>query len=185
MAREKANKFFRETHIDEVEMQALSAVQWQVDRLSVLIPNLSQIVRDSLHQHMEHLRSAGASDGTGRRTGYGQAVQPRPSSEARSVQAEFSGQGGKRGPKTGYEDAARAAGIVARLAPEGDWEKKLDEICEALDAEKVPCPKTWHAKDRTCTCWADKIERPIVIKALKHRLGLARQPRKPTPETLA
>src|ERR1700683_796590 len=47
----------------------------------------------------------------------------------------------KRGPTRDYETALRAAAMVQRVAPDGDWRPKLDEICEALDEEKIPFPK--------------------------------------------
>ena len=56
----------------------------------------------------------------------------------------------KRGPKRDYEASFRVAEIVARLAPDGDWRSKLDDVCEALHDEGIPFPKTWRSKDRNC-----------------------------------
>ena len=93
--------------------------------------------------------------------------------------------GRNRGPKTDYENASRVAKAVARVAPDGDWRPKLDDICEALDAEGIPCPKTWRAKDRSCRSWVTYPERDHAIKVIEYRLEVANQRKKTTPETLS
>jgi len=50
----------------------------------------------------------------------------------------------KRGPKPDYETALLVAGIVARVAPDGDWRSRVDDVCDALDDEQVPVPATWR-----------------------------------------
>lgn len=50
----------------------------------------------------------------------------------------------KHGPRPDYEMAARMAEIVARVAPDGRWRSQLDDVCEVLDREGIPCPKTQH-----------------------------------------
>jgi hypothetical protein len=92
--------------------------------------------------------------------------------------------GRKRGPKPDYENASRVTEIVARAAAGGDWRLKLDDVCEALDEENIPIPSKWR-RDRQCRCWADCVERPIIIKVIEYRLEIARQRKRATPETLA
>jgi len=95
------------------------------------------------------------------------------------------GQSRKRGPKPDHEGAARVAEIVARVVPDGDWRPKLDDICDALDQEHIPCPQTWRKRDRTCRNWADYDERANAIKAIEYRLRAANQRKKTIPETLS
>jgi hypothetical protein len=92
--------------------------------------------------------------------------------------------GRKRGPKPDHETALRLAEIVARVAPDGEWRGKLDDVCEALDEAKIPFPAKWR-RDRQWRCWADYLEKPIVIKAIEYRLEMAKQRSKPIPETLS
>jgi hypothetical protein len=51
----------------------------------------------------------------------------------------------KRGPKPDHETALPVAGIVARVAPDGDWHSRVDDVCDALDDERVPVPATGGA----------------------------------------
>jgi hypothetical protein len=88
----------------------------------------------------------------------------------------------KRGPKPNYEEAARVAEIVARVASDFNWRAKLEEICEALDKAEIPCPKRWR-NDKTCLCWSDQLERSLVVKAIEYRLDLARQAKARSAET--
>ena len=101
-----------------------------------------------------------------------------------AVNASRSEEGRKRGPKTQYDIAARVAEVVKRLAPDGDWRPKLDQICEALDVAKVPSPKVWHPRYAAKT-WADYPEKSTAVKVIEDRLTLAKQKLKRTPETLS
>src|ERR1051326_1033845 len=97
---------------------------------------------------------------------------------------EPNNRGRKRGPKSDYENASRAAEIVGRLAPDGDWRPTLADIREALDNEMVPIPKTWRRK-RQCQNWDDCVERAIIIKAIEYRLRIAKDRTKPSTETFS
>jgi hypothetical protein len=92
--------------------------------------------------------------------------------------------GRKRRPKPDYETASRVAKIVERVAPDGEWRGKLDDVRDALDEEKIPVPPRWR-KDRECRCWWDCLDRSITTKAIEYRLGKAKQRNQPTPETLS
>jgi hypothetical protein len=94
------------------------------------------------------------------------------------------GEGRKRGPRPDPETAVRVAEIVTRVAPDGDWRSKLDDVCGALDEEKIPCPKRWR-KNRDYRCWGDWLERDIVVKAVEYRLQIAKQLKKGTSGTLS
>lgn len=80
----------------------------------------------------------------------------------------------KPGPKTDREAARRLRNIVQRIAASGSLNKKLKEVCEALDEDKIPCPRPW--KDKDIPTWADAeaSDRDLAIKAIKHRLKIAR-----------
>jgi hypothetical protein len=93
-------------------------------------------------------------------------------------------EGRKRGPKPDREMARRIAQIVKRVAPNDDWREKLDDVCEALDAEGVPIPRRWY-RNRNHRCWADCLERDILVKAIGYRIKTANQPAKPIRETFS
>ncbi len=99
--------------------------------------------------------------------------------------AESDGKGRKRGPKPDHEAASRVAEIVARVAPDGYWRPKLDDICEALDKAQIPFPPRWRKRDRSCDGWAAYDERANAVKAIEYRLEIATQRKKTTPETLS
>ena len=50
-----------------------------------------------------------------------------------------------------------------------------DVIREALDAERIPIPKSWHKKDRTCLEWVDQEDWELVRKAIENRLAVAKK----------
>jgi hypothetical protein len=108
----------------------------------------------------------------------------RAGAESMRPATKMTAKGRKRGPKTDHETASRVAEIVARVAPDGDWRSKFDDVCEALDDAEIPCPKRWR-KDRTCRAWCDQPERAICVKAIEYRLKLAKQRKKSAPETLS
>jgi hypothetical protein len=97
---------------------------------------------------------------------------------------ESNGTGRKRGPKPDHETAARVAETVANVAPNGDWRAKWEEICEALDEARIPCPRTWQ-RNRRYRTWADCGERDIAVKVIESKLKLAKQRRQPAPETFS
>lgn len=86
-----------------------------------------------------------------------------------------------RGPARDYETASQVAEIVARVAPDGDWRSRLEDICDELDERRVRCPKTW--KKRGHGDWFDCLstERELVVKAIEHHLKRARE----NPETFS
>ena len=90
----------------------------------------------------------------------------------------------KRGPKPDHDTAVRVADVVARIAADGDWRSNLDDICDALDEEHIPVPRTWR-RNRECTQWSLCNDRDLIVKAIGYRLGQARSRKKDTPETLS
>jgi hypothetical protein len=81
----------------------------------------------------------------------------------------------KRGPQRDYETALRVAEIVARLAPDGNWRARVEDICDELDDAEVRRPKPWKAKGYPT--WYDCCvgERGLVIKAIEHHMELAQE----------
>ena len=77
------------------------------------------------------------------------------------------------------------AEVVARVAPDGDWRSKLDDVCEALHDEGIPFPKSSGGKDRNCRSWMDFPERALAIKVIEYRLDIANEGKKSPPETLS
>jgi hypothetical protein len=83
----------------------------------------------------------------------------------------------KRGPKPDYENALRVAEVVSRVAGDGAWRPKLEDICLELDETAIPRPKTWRKRGRRN--WFDGLsERHLVEKAIAHHLKLAAAHRK-------
>ena len=82
---------------------------------------------------------------------------------------------GRRGPKRDYETALRVAEVIARVAPDGNWRAKSEDICDELDEADIRRPKTWKAKGYAT--WTDCCvgERDLVIKAIDHHLDRARE----------
>ena len=89
---------------------------------------------------------------------------------------------GKRGPKPDYETATRVDAIVRNVAPDGDWRPKLDEVCEALDQDGIPCPPRWRGRCQT-KCWSDYPEKSTAVKAIEGRPKPAKQKPQPAFET--
>jgi hypothetical protein len=85
---------------------------------------------------------------------------------------------GKRGPRPDFETAMKVDEVVTRLAPDGNWRAQLDAVCEALDEDRVRCPKPWKVKGHRT--WYDCMiaERPLVIKAIGHHRKLALEHKK-------
>jgi len=82
----------------------------------------------------------------------------------------------KRGPKADLENHAKVVKIIARFGETWTVEDNLREICEALDADKVPVPKTWAARtDGKSRSWRRAFENYpyLVIKAIKDRCKMA------------
>jgi hypothetical protein len=81
----------------------------------------------------------------------------------------------KRGPTRDFETALKVDGVITRLAPDGNWRARLEDICEGLDEAQVRRPKPWKRKGHST--WFDCVisERPLVIKAIEHHLKLAQQ----------
>jgi hypothetical protein len=98
-----------------------------------------------------------------------------------AIKSNAGGQGLKRGPQPDFESAARVAEIVARMAPNGDWRARLDDICDALDKDQIPFPTRWRKRDRSCDGWVDYDERANAVKAIEYRLEAAKQRKKTTP----
>jgi hypothetical protein len=119
---------------------------WQAEALVSEVGPLPKSIQDEVIAISE-----GSSDG----------AEPKPTAT-----------GAKRGPKPDYENPPRVAEIVARIAPDGDWRKKLDDICEALDKEDIPFPKTWPTRDPPLESWQDGItlEPTLVKKAIEYLL---------------
>jgi hypothetical protein len=98
--------------------------------------------------------------------------------------------GGNRGPKPISEEEARhVAEIVKRVAHDGSWRRKLDDVkfaldhgvCDASDPEncdhpndhpKIPLPRGW--KGKSCN-WFRPPDDAALVKAIEERLKKARR----------
>ena len=90
----------------------------------------------------------------------------------------------RRGPRRDLEGAVLIAEIVRRVAPNGDWRKKLDDIREALDESGIPCPTTWP-ENQNARSWSDCLEDAVVVKAIQYRLDVAKGRETPVTKTLS
>lgn len=80
------------------------------------------------------------------------------------------------GPTPDVATAKQVAEIVRKVGEGQPWKDKLEDICEALDAEKIPCPKTWKKRETRSWTGAAATERQLAIKAIAHHLKNARLP---------
>lgn len=78
------------------------------------------------------------------------------------------------GPKTDIETARKVREIVKQVANGEPWKNKIDDVCEALDGEKIPRPKTWAKKGMRDWCGASATGCELVKKAISHHLKVAR-----------
>jgi hypothetical protein len=86
--------------------------------------------------------------------------------------------GSKRtpGPNRDIDTAKRVFEIVETITGDSRrWRGKLDDICDALDSAKVPCPSTWMPKQGINTWCRAAISQPaLAIRAIEARLNNAR-----------
>ena len=77
---------------------------------------------------------------------------------------------GKRGPKPDQQTHDRVAVILRKFGQDWTADDKLVEICEQLDAEHVPVPKTWPTRNPPARSWQRGLQNDagLVIKALKY-----------------
>lgn len=81
----------------------------------------------------------------------------------------------KPGPKRDVETARQVAEIVARVASSNRPDNLVD-ICDALDEQKVPLPRTWH-REGLRSWWDAVANHPDrAKKAIQHHLKNSRLP---------
>jgi hypothetical protein len=80
----------------------------------------------------------------------------------------------KPGPKRGIETACQVQEIVKQVTNQPQWRPLLDDICEALDEKRIPCPKTWKAREIECWSDASATERWLAKNAIAHHLENAK-----------
>ncbi len=88
----------------------------------------------------------------------------------------------KRGPKADIENHVKVAEIITAHGDAWTTDDHLREICDALDQEGVPIPKTWPMRaDGKSRSWTRGLENypHLVVKAIKDRCKAARSPRPP------
>jgi len=83
----------------------------------------------------------------------------------------------KPGPKRDVANARRVATIVERVAHGILSRDTLNDVCEALDNERVPCPRTWRKRESKIMTWDDAAddEPELAMKAIQHHLKNARK----------
>jgi hypothetical protein len=155
--------------------------RWEGEAIerSSLSPSESKPVVIPITAKAVEIAMPGPSDAPALKPAETPSAQPQPAATPNSK-----GVGRKRGPKRDYETAARVAEVVARVAPDGDWRAKLDDVLMALDdAKMIPTPKTWaqkHGYRDWYAAAADATARGhhLAIEAIKHHLKRAKE--KPT-----
>jgi hypothetical protein len=109
------------------------------------------------------------------------AADEAPPLVAPATVAMSKSRGRKRGPKPDYKTAVRVAEIVERVAPNGDWRSKVDDILGELDDARIPTPKTWQPKHRYRNWYAAVAAdtagrgRHMAVEAISYRLKLAKE----------
>ncbi|MBI3356829.1 MAG: TraM recognition domain-containing protein [Nitrospirae bacterium] len=82
----------------------------------------------------------------------------------------------KRGPKTDIENHNKVVAIVAGHGEAWTFDEHLIEICEKLDEQQVPVPKTWPSRsDGKSRTWSRAFANypHLVVKAIKDRCKAA------------
>jgi hypothetical protein len=107
----------------------------------------------------------------------GPVVSPKPQG-TREAPPVNDGSRMKPGPRPDIETAVRALDSVTRVAGAAHWKNKLDEICNVLDQDGIPVPKTWK-KNHGLENWTDaaESERDLAKKAIAHHLKVAKTAR--------
>ena len=84
------------------------------------------------------------------------------------------------------ETHAKVLGIVNKFGENWASEDKLSEICELLDREGVPIPKTWPTlRDRPARSWTRALEYhpDLVKKAIRYHCHTAVRSQQQFPPT--
>jgi hypothetical protein len=155
---------------------------------------LKECARENKQREKAISTAAAPKTETGERLKPSEEGAENPQKVGGSTSLNSRGQGRKRGPKPDPEGAANVADIVARVAPDGDWRSKLDELgaaldhgvcdasapenCDASEHEKIRLPRGWRGKGKD---WLDPPDRATMVKAIEYRLGTARKPPTETP----
>jgi hypothetical protein len=95
---------------------------------------------------------------------------------------------GKRGPKTDMENHAKVAGIVSPYGENWATEDNIFAICEQLDRDKVPIPKTWATlREHPARSWPRALahHRDLVKKAIRYHCEVAASAASQLPLTFA
>ena len=82
----------------------------------------------------------------------------------------------KRGPKPDVENHAKVVSIVGSYGEPWTLDENLREICDRLDQQAVPIPKTWPMRaDGKSRSWSRALENypHLVVKAIKDRCKMA------------
>ncbi len=82
----------------------------------------------------------------------------------------------KRGPRPDIENQEKVAALIRRY--DDDWilDDNLSEVCEALDQQQIPVPKTWAKRSEGhARSWSRALQLypALVIKAIKDRCKAA------------
>lgn len=77
----------------------------------------------------------------------------------------------KRGPKADLENHAKVAKIIRSYGDTWTADENLSDICESLDREEIPIPKTWPTRTPPSRSWRRALtnDATLVIKAIKDR----------------
>ncbi len=84
----------------------------------------------------------------------------------------------KRGPKADIENHEKVVSIVRAYGESWSSDANLLEICDELDKQQVPAPKTWASRtDGVARTWSRGRHhyQHLVIKAIKDRLKASGQ----------
>ena len=81
----------------------------------------------------------------------------------------------KPGAKADLERAWGIAGIVAKMAPGGNWKNHWEDLCEAFDSAQIWVPRAW--KTHGFRSWSDCDDRERVVKVVLYQLKLATRKR--------
>jgi hypothetical protein len=81
----------------------------------------------------------------------------------------------KRGPRPDTENHAKVTALIRRYQDDWVLDDNLSDICEMLDQQGVPIPKTWPTRNPPSRSWTRAFANypALVVKAIKDRLKAA------------
>jgi len=186
MTKRERRRLERPMPIDE-RLSVVPIDRWDLFAPMTLLPNKKYGVREELKRVLGDQLSYWLREAARQFDGQRPAADHRPSNEA-DIAESIATETKKSTPVAGDGAVVRRpgrkpdAGVNRRIAgivePFGsNWRDHLADICEALDKDKVPLPRSKKWTTKGCADWTDVLgdDQEGLVKALQHRLDWVAQ----------